>query len=116
MRELKFRARGVDGKWWIGELNPAKGNVNLAWFFSNLYADALLPKTLGEYTGLKDKNGTEIYEGDLLQSNPDSGGRIRQVIHDEYTGGYRFNTGADITRAPNWEVIGNIFENGDLLE
>ncbi len=51
-----------------------------------------------------------------MKSNPDSGGRIRQVIHDEDTGGYRFNTGADITRAPNWEVISNIHENPEMLK
>ena len=80
-----------------------------------------------QYTGLRDKNGTEIYEGDILRHNWNSGNDIMKETISEV----RFSDGAficdDKKRAnfdisihalSDWaevEVIGNIYENQELL-
>lgn len=67
-----------------------------------------------QFTGLKDKNGKEIYEGDFLSSN---GFDLPITVSDYH--GYRFVIGEQLlTRADakHGEVIGNIYENPELLK
>lgn len=108
MREIKFRAwdknkkKFVDAKSYFGWSSP--------WIH------------LMQYTGLKDKNGKEIYEGDILKL--DSWTSNQQVVFDE--GGFCLagkDTGftSDIhyihhAGIPQATVIGNIYENPELLK
>lgn len=73
--------------------------------------------SLMQYTGLKDKNGKEIYEGDVL----DNGMYPHVMIFwDKEYAGFRVTTYSCIKKLSeyvnNWEVIGNIYENHELLK
>lgn len=77
--------------------------------------------TIGQYTGLHDKNGKEIYEGDVVKYRDSTGQHIEKVIFDKgcfYAG---MHGGSSTRVAPKLintritEVIGNIYDNLELL-
>lgn len=67
-REIKFRGLRTDGKGWVfGDLlNPHEGNQSTWIAVENGHIMEVRPETVGQFTGLKDKNGNEIFEGDLI--------------------------------------------------
>lgn len=68
-REIKFRGKRIDNdKWMVGDLNHLVDGM----YISNDHGSNMArvyPDTVGQYTGLKDKNGKEIYEDDILAHN-----------------------------------------------
>ena len=123
MREIKFRA-------WCKDLHimlPCE-EITAA---VNPYAQITLPDILErdcyilmQYTGLKDKNQVEIYEGDVCHHPNDSFGRNAHVYWAESQTGFwyepvgelrQFGCHFNAKQTENIEVIGNIYENPELL-
>lgn len=137
MREIKFRGKTKEGKWFYGSLvnniwyNP-EIQVNCCYIItSNDIEDydswedikegngvvSVIPETVGQYTGLKDKNGVEIYEGDIISGFLGVNGLVFFDVGFlvEYLEDAEHNTNKKGTRIKfekyyKTEVIGNIHD------
>ncbi|HHR2869582.1 TPA: YopX family protein [Listeria monocytogenes] len=123
MRDIEFRGQNINGHWAHGNLAIIKEKLDRAEigaYISNSagapFAYQIRPETIGQYTGLKDKNGNKIFERDLCWDE-----------HNECYGVVKFEEGKFLYVWENiaedlWEVAdgidicGNIHENPDLLE
>lgn len=107
-REIKFRAWDKEQNKWRYTSDSDKFHYFWQWVYNSLPGQET-DETVTQYTGLKDKNRVEIYEGDILQGS----NGVRKVPEDLAEVGYQLCEGFDYT---NVEVIGNIHENPELLE
>lgn len=124
MRDIKFRAWDKKKNGWFDDVGSLyielNGNINLGWNGEVMddYTDRVI---LMQYTGLKDKKGFEIYEGDVL-FHPLQGKRKVYYPYSERVASYGLrdiDTGFGSTLQDShavWEVIGNIYEHSYLLE
>ena len=82
MREIKFRGRDISsGKWLFGSLihdTDVEPSCFEIFIPELLESFVVKTETMGQYTGLKDKNGTEIYEGDRIK-DPDNEGILYSI-------------------------------------
>lgn len=117
-REIKFRAWNKKDKVMVDVAAMNFGPSGL-WSLIEYAYDAELQLAdnyeLMQYTGLHDKNGREVYEGDIVKNEY---GKVMEVQYDPRSaafgvGDYYFGT---IGSGKTLEVIGNIFDNPELLE
>lgn len=144
MTEILFRGKRVDNGEWIEgsfvKYTDYDGDKVYLIYASNGNPNDIIPETVGQYTGLIDKNGKKIFEGDILQGYQYpylSEGHFNyyaEVIYFENCpafGLYTFkNPNLDIVNgissgntdfmesweSEDWEIIGNIHDNPELLE
>lgn len=123
MRELKFRAWDIDNKAWI----YSNHQPGLAWFFELVEQYNCIVE---QYTGLHDKDGREIYEGDIVRAKKTLNGTITDSTKKEEAffverckrGGFSpfidsvFLDVNYIIYAFDCEVIGNCHEHPELLQ
>lgn len=126
-RQVKFKAR-VTSLIQVGEggsnrvIAPGEWITYTPETFPIMWRDKIDLQTRRECTGLIDKNGTEIYEGDILEGLPQ--GAVKgwvEVVWLSDLSGFKLRHGLahwDLyrDRAKDLEVIGNIYENPELLE
>ena len=131
MREILFRGKQVGNDQWVeGDLRHLEtGGVGIV-TEQNLFAVVVHPETVGQYTGLKDKNGQRIFEGDILREQRFHFGDIFYIIEwGESSFGARLHRNgktSDIVTAiddseygfstDNLEIIGNIHDNPELIK
>lgn len=120
MREILFRGkRKDDGEWVYGCSTQSANNFCISINTEDGCMFAYVkPETVGQYTGLTDKNGKKIFEGDIVTMPKYGGGRHKSVIYFKNgkfaVDGSNYNF-KDIC-SKNMEVIGNIHDNLELLE
>ena len=119
MREIKFRAWDLDNKKYEYDITIRPNNrlIGIEIFNNEMYP-VEFRGTVEQYTGLKDKNGKEIYEGDILQIDDHVLGDFKVVWHN-LGWGIKRSVGYEtlaVHKSENCTVIGNIHDNPELLE
>ena len=130
MRDIIFRGKRIDnGEWVEGYYIKAKHHwhkrgIHEDWILKGASQNggwlafgcryAVIPETVGQYTGLKDKNGEMIFEGDIVKGTfygypMPFKNYVFEIGWQEDVAGYKANY------FENVEVIGNIYDNSELI-
>ena len=122
-REIKFRGKRVNGGEWVYGMTISNGTIKRK--LNNVFFEVaenkwvgVYPETLGQYTGLTDKNGVKIFEGDIISiGDPNikyltmwrnAGFAAKQIGASSYIGLTYW--------ASDIEVLGNVIDNPELMK
>lgn len=137
MREILFRGKTSDGEWVEGfysaeEYNPYIGKIEYIpriQIIGKCVSLGVIPETVGQYTGLTDKNGVKIFEGDICRFKRFNDVHVGKIVFNVTTASfvmwYQSIVGAYGEKATHKmllsvcddiEVIGNIHDNPEILK
>ena len=133
MREILFRGKEFDSEKWVeGGILQTKLFTSI-YVVSDLYINEIgvIPETVGQFAGLTDKHGKKIFEGDIVKYENKDGIKFKnklltvfgEVVYNKQTASFAVdgfdNIGGkqyDYFPINNIEIIGNIYDNPELLE
>lgn len=131
MREILFRGKRIDtGEWVEGAFCPKNSHCDVPciivyngtmteWWFE------VISETIGQYTGLTDKNGKRIFEGDIIEcwsEGVKARGTVQQnrgglwIIYPAWQKHIMWGLCPNEDGSTDTEVIGNIHDNPELVE
>lgn len=136
MRTIKFRGKGINsGQWFYGSAVSFGNKAYIFKMFRLLRMEhaEVDPETIGQFTGLKDKNGVEVYEGDIIEWTETHYHAIGAVAWREQIGikdtEAAYNVGWCVeeykgkvtyiiapSAVPHGVVVGNVHDNYELLK
>jgi uncharacterized phage protein (TIGR01671 family) len=145
MREILFRAKNYRTKQWVYGIpfkNPLRGSEDAYYpqiipevngVHSTINSCSIIEETIGQFTGLTDKNGVKIFEGDIVKGTAYSGKFVGIIVWIDEIGGFgvRYRKRQEATAWENSsilkcaskgrtdeftaEIIGNIYDNPELI-
>ena len=139
MREILFRGKRTDNHQWVEGYYIVDDLENPSPYIISRWKHRVSHKTIGQYTGLKDRNGNKVFEGDILQTYYMRGHKNEKtfrfvVKYGEYTPrsycraeyaqwdtiGFYCLCGEEACQISTcsymYEIVGNIHDNPDLLD
>ena len=121
-REILFRGKRMDnGKWEYGFLSWNEKKKKRSYHINN---DVVYSETVGQFTGLTDKNGTKIFEGDILNliSPTTNEIKIKNAIVYYSESSFKINKTIGMYSnhlygwAYSYNIIGNVHDNKELIK
>lgn len=123
MREILFRGKKLSCAEWVYGSLVICGNKYYIYVHRYGVAFEVIPETIGQYTGLKDKSGTKIFAGDIVKWRFERVWKteyhISTIVWDYFMSGWRLTVqggNAKMRKDIEYEILGNIHDNPELLE
>ncbi len=109
MRQIKFKAKRLDGKGWIEGTPICINGKPYGIMIGEKESPDIDPSTICQFTGMKDEKGNEIWEGDIVHDSYDllCIDNLYEVVYIEEEGTFAFKS---LDKVDNYEPFVNLFE------